>query len=111
VASRYLVISIEPLIGSAFALSDHRGARGKRVQHLRIDWSNRLNFATDMIVIGAFMSPAAVALWAVPARCISRRRRISGTLIDWLACPIRCNSETWIRNRIPVASRESRVAA
>jgi O-antigen/teichoic acid export membrane protein len=33
-----------------------------------IDWSNRLNFASDIIVIGAFMTPAAVALWAVPRR-------------------------------------------
>jgi hypothetical protein len=84
-------------------------ARGKRVQHLRIDWSNRLNFATDMIVIGAFMSPAAVALWAVPRVAypdggVSRVHSLSGSRVRSAAI---LKPGSGIASR--VASRESRL--
>ena len=56
----FVLLSVRP---SLFRITRRREVSGFS---LYIDWSNRLNFATDMIVIGAFMSPAAVALWAVP---------------------------------------------
>jgi len=33
-----------------------------------LTWSYKLNYMTDMFVIGMYMGPAAVALWAVPRR-------------------------------------------
>jgi O-antigen/teichoic acid export membrane protein len=36
-----------------------------------IDWGNRLNYSLDQMVVGAFMGPAYVAVWAVAERIIS----------------------------------------
>jgi O-antigen/teichoic acid export membrane protein len=33
-----------------------------------LNWSTKLSYMSDVLIIGAFMSPAAVALWAVPRR-------------------------------------------
>jgi O-antigen/teichoic acid export membrane protein len=33
-----------------------------------LDWSQKLNYSADALVIGAFMSSAAVAIWTVPQR-------------------------------------------
>ncbi len=38
---------------------------------LLIDLANKLNYSTDAIVIGAFMSTAAIAVWAVAQRLIT----------------------------------------
>jgi len=38
---------------------------------LLIDLANKLNYSTDTIVIGAFMSTAAIAVWAVAQRLIT----------------------------------------
>jgi O-antigen/teichoic acid export membrane protein len=38
---------------------------------LLIDVANKLNYSTDAIVIGAFMSTAAIAVWAVAQRLIT----------------------------------------
>ncbi|MGE0444956.1 MAG: oligosaccharide flippase family protein [Vicinamibacterales bacterium] len=35
-----------------------------------IDWANRLNYSLDALVAGAFLGPAAVAVWAVAERLI-----------------------------------------
>ena len=59
------LLSIRP---SLFRMARLREVSGFSVYASIIDWSNKLTFATDMIVIGAFLSPAAVALWAVPRR-------------------------------------------
>ena len=59
------LLSVRP---SLFRMARLREVSGFSIYASIIDWSNRLSFATDAIVIGAFLSPAAVAIWAVPRR-------------------------------------------
>jgi O-antigen/teichoic acid export membrane protein len=59
------LLSVRP---SLFRMARLREVSGFSIYVSIITWSNRLNFATDIIIIGAFLSPAAVALWAVPRR-------------------------------------------
>jgi O-antigen/teichoic acid export membrane protein len=51
---------------------------------LLIDLANKLNYSTDAIVIGAFMSTAAIAVWAVAQRLITTTQglttQINGSL-------------------------------
>ena len=42
-----------------------------------IDWANRLNYELDEFVIGMFIGPAAVAVWAVADRVISGAQRLT----------------------------------
>lgn len=42
-----------------------------------IDWANRLNYELDEFVIGMFIGPAAVAIWAVADRVISGVQRLT----------------------------------
>jgi len=45
-----------------------------------IDWSNKLNYSIDAIVIGAFVSSSAVALWTVPQRLAEMLQRLTNQL-------------------------------
>jgi O-antigen/teichoic acid export membrane protein len=45
-----------------------------------IDWSNKLNYSIDAIVIGAYMSTAAVTLWTVPQRLAEMLQRMTNQL-------------------------------
>lgn len=45
-----------------------------------IDWSNKLNYSIDAIVIGAFLSSSAVALWTVPQRLAEMLQRLTNQL-------------------------------
>lgn len=45
-----------------------------------IDWGNRLNYSLDSMVIGAFMGPAFVAVWAVAERIISGTQLLTNQL-------------------------------
>jgi O-antigen/teichoic acid export membrane protein len=47
---------------------------------LLIDFANRLNYSTDTIVIGAFMSTTAIAIWAVAQRLIELAYRVTDPL-------------------------------
>jgi O-antigen/teichoic acid export membrane protein len=42
-----------------------------------IDWANKLNYELDEIVIGVFLGPAPVAVWAVAERIISGTQRLT----------------------------------
>jgi O-antigen/teichoic acid export membrane protein len=42
-----------------------------------IDWSNKLNYSIDAIVIGAYLGAAAVALWTVPQRLAEMLQRLT----------------------------------
>jgi O-antigen/teichoic acid export membrane protein len=42
-----------------------------------INWSVKLNYSADAIVIGAFMSSAAVAVWTVPQRIAELLQRLT----------------------------------
>ena len=45
-----------------------------------IDWSNKLNYSIDAIVIGAFLSSTAVAVWTVPQRLAEVLQRLTNQL-------------------------------
>jgi O-antigen/teichoic acid export membrane protein len=42
-----------------------------------LDWAGKLNYSADAIVIGAFMSSAAVAVWTVPQRIAEMLQRLT----------------------------------
>jgi O-antigen/teichoic acid export membrane protein len=45
-----------------------------------IDWGNRLNYSLDSMVIGAFLGPAFVAIWAIAERIISGTQLLTNQL-------------------------------
>jgi O-antigen/teichoic acid export membrane protein len=45
-----------------------------------IDWANKLNYSIDAIIIGAYISSAAVALWTVPQRLAEMLQRLTNQL-------------------------------
>lgn len=45
-----------------------------------IDWSNKLNYSIDAIVIGAFLTSSAVTLWTVPQRLAEMLQRLTNQL-------------------------------
>jgi O-antigen/teichoic acid export membrane protein len=47
---------------------------------LLLDLANKLNYATDTVVIAVFMSTAAVAIWAVAQRLIELTQRLTDQL-------------------------------
>lgn len=57
-----------------------REVTGFSVFILLIDLANKLNYSTDTIVIGIFLSAATVAIWAVAQRLIEIVQRITNQL-------------------------------
>ena len=57
-----------------------REVTGFSLYTMVIDWANRLNYQLDAIVIGAFLGPAAVAVWAPAERIISSTQRLTNQL-------------------------------
>jgi len=45
-----------------------------------MDWASKLNYSVDALVIGAYLSPAAVALWTVPQRIAEFLQRLTNQL-------------------------------
>ena len=76
----YRVFPALSLRVSRFELSRLREVTQFSAYVLVIDWSNRLNYSIDAIVIGAFLSPAAVALWTVPQRLNELLQRFTNQL-------------------------------
>lgn len=70
-------LSIRP---SRFGTARLKEVTGFSVYMSIIDWSNKLNYSIDAIVIGAFLSPAAVALWTVPQRLAEFLQRLTNQL-------------------------------
>jgi O-antigen/teichoic acid export membrane protein len=54
------------------------------VYMLLIDWANKLNYSVDAIVIGAFLSTSAVAVWTVGQRLAEVTQRLTNQLNDVL---------------------------
>jgi O-antigen/teichoic acid export membrane protein len=57
-----------------------REITGFSVYILVLDWSRRLNFSTDAIVIGAFLGTAPVAFWTVAQRLAHVAQQLTGQL-------------------------------
>ena len=70
-------LSLRP---SLFQWSRVRELTGFSVYISIIDWSNKLNYSIDAFVIGAFLSPAAVAIWTVPQRIAEALQRLTNQL-------------------------------
>ena len=68
-----------------------RGARFS-VYIAIIDWAGRLNYSADAIVIGVFMSSAAVAIWTVPQRIAEALQRLTNP-IDGVLFPVVVDSD------------------
>lgn len=60
---------------------------------LLIDLANKLNYSTDAIVIGAFLSTVAIAVWAVAQRMIEAIQMMTGQL-NGAIFPIIVNTAT-----------------
>jgi O-antigen/teichoic acid export membrane protein len=54
------------------------------VYMLLIDWANKVNYSVDAIVIGAFLSTSAVAVWTVGQRLAEVVQRLTNQLNDVL---------------------------
>jgi O-antigen/teichoic acid export membrane protein len=65
---------------SLFRRARLREVTGFSVYSSIIDWANKLNYQLDELVIGAFMGPAAVAVWAPAERIISGTQRLTNQL-------------------------------
>lgn len=64
----------------AFRASRLRELTGFSMALLLIDLANKLNYSTDAIVIGTYMSTAAVASWAIAQRPVDLAQRFSNEL-------------------------------
>ena len=54
------------------------------VYMLAIDWANKMNYSVDALVIGAFLSTSAVAVWTVGQRLAEVTQRLTNQLNDVL---------------------------
>jgi O-antigen/teichoic acid export membrane protein len=54
------------------------------VYMLAIDWSRKLNFSIDTLVIGIFMNTSAVAIWSVGQRLAQATQRLTNQLNEML---------------------------
>ena len=45
-----------------------------------IDWANKLNYSIDAVIIGAYLSASAVAVWTVPQRLAEMLQRMTNQL-------------------------------
>jgi len=54
------------------------------VYMLLIDWSNKLNYSVDALVIGVFLNTSAVAIWSVGQRLAETTQRLTNQLNDVL---------------------------
>jgi O-antigen/teichoic acid export membrane protein len=62
---------------SSFRTDRLREVTGFSVYSSIIDWANKLNYELDEIVIGIFLGPGPVAVWAVAERVISGTQRLT----------------------------------
>jgi O-antigen/teichoic acid export membrane protein len=78
---------------SLFRRSRLREVTGFSIYSSIIDWANKLNYQVDEIIIGIFMGPAAVGVWAVGERIISATQRLTNQL-NGVLFPVVVDSDT-----------------
>jgi O-antigen/teichoic acid export membrane protein len=76
----YRVFPALTLRPSLFQWSRVREITGFSIYISIIDWSNKLNYSIDAIIIGAYLSTAAVTLWTVPQRLAETLQRLTNQL-------------------------------
>src|SRR5206468_12408293 len=84
------VLSLRP---SLFQWSRVRELIGFSVYISIIDWSTKLNYAIDAIIIGAYMSTAAITVWTVPQRLAQTLLRPTNQL-NGVLLPVVVDSDT-----------------
>jgi O-antigen/teichoic acid export membrane protein len=62
-----------------------------------LDWASKLNYAVDAIVIGAFLSSAAVAVWTVPQRIAEILQRLTNQ-VNSVLFPVIVDSDAGSRS-------------
>jgi O-antigen/teichoic acid export membrane protein len=76
----YRVFPALTLRPSLFQWSRVREITGFSVYASITDWSNKLNYSLDAIIIGMYLSTAAVTLWTVPQRLAEVLQRLTNQL-------------------------------
>ena len=84
------LLSVRP---TRFKAARLREVTGFSIYSAILNWSFKLNYMTDALIIGAFMSPAAVALWAVPRRVTQAVRSFTNQF-NAVLMPVIVDSDT-----------------
>jgi O-antigen/teichoic acid export membrane protein len=84
------LLSVRP---SLFRRERLREVTGYSVYSAISGWAFRLNYMSDSLIIGMFMGPAAVALWAVPRR-LSQAVRSLTNQVNSVLLPVVVESDT-----------------
>ena len=83
-ANAYRVFPALQLRLSSFRRERLREVTSFSVYMLLIDWANKMNYSVDALVIGAFLSTSAVAVWTVGQRLAEVTQRLTNQLNDVL---------------------------
>jgi O-antigen/teichoic acid export membrane protein len=83
-ANAYRVFPGLRLSARSFSLARLREVTGFSVYMLLIDWSKKLNYSVDTIVIGAFLNTSAVAVFSVGQRLAEATQRLTNQLNEVL---------------------------
>jgi O-antigen/teichoic acid export membrane protein len=78
---------------SLFRMSRLKEVMGFSAYMSVIDWANRLNYQIDEVVIGAFLGPVAVAVWAPAERIVSGVQRLTNQ-VNGVLFPLIVDSDT-----------------
>jgi O-antigen/teichoic acid export membrane protein len=74
-------LSIRP---SLFRMDRLREITPFSMHMLVIDWAHKINYSVDVIIVGAFLSTTAVAVWSVAQRLAEAAQRVSNQLNEVL---------------------------
>src|SRR5207302_1210656 len=69
---------------SLFRRARLKEVTGFSIYMLVLDWSNKLNYSSDTVVIGAFLDTTAVAVWTVGQRLAQVAQQLTSQLNDAL---------------------------
>ena len=83
-ANAYRVFPALELRVASFRRERLREVTSFSVYMLLIDWANKMNYSVDALVIGAFLSTSAVAVWTVGQRLAEVTQRLTNQLNDVL---------------------------
>jgi O-antigen/teichoic acid export membrane protein len=90
----YPALRVRP---SLFRKTRLREVTGFSVYSSIIDWANKLNYELDEVVIGIFLGPVPVAVWAVADRIISGTQRLTNQS-NAVLFPVVVDSDAMNRN-------------
>ena len=77
---------------SLFSRARVREVMGFSAYTTGIDWANKLNYQLDQVIIGAFLGPVAVAVWAPAERIVSGIQRLTNQ-VNGVLFPLMVDSD------------------